>query len=979
MLYCPLDASTTAHSVEAPARATLKSVDFTARRHISGSAEETRWRRVSASAGRKRMGGIARQREIIDRRALAEELSAAAGSVQVPALDRTPFVEPLRAVLTNGRAEIRRRFEATGDGAIVIREQCFLMDQLVRALFDLVTEKIYPLPNPTKGERLAIVAVGGYGRGELAPFSDIDLLFLLPYKQTPHTEQVVEYLLYLLWDLGLKIGQSTRSVDECLRQAKSDLTIRTGLLEARYLWGEQALFNELKRRFDSEIVRGTAAQFVEAKLAERDARHKRVGDSRYQLEPNVKEGKGGLRDLHTLFWIAKYIFRTDDAGKLVDLGVLSAEESQRFDRAQNFLWTVRCHLHYLADRAEERLTFDLQSEIGRRMGYTDHAGSRGVERFMKHYFLVAKDVGDLTRIFCAVLEADQQHKRRLSWVRWGSARRTLDGFVVDGQRLTIPSEDLFKKDPVALLRLFYAAQRHELDIHPRALRAASQSLRLINQQLRDDPEANRLFLEILTSRKDPETALRRMNEAGVLGRFIPDFGRVVAQMQYDMYHVYTVDEHTLFAIGILHKIETGLLEEELPLATQLVETIVSRRALYLAVLLHDIAKGRGGDHSVIGEQIALKLGPRLGLSVEETETVAWLVRWHLLMSGTAFKLDIGDQQTIRGFVERVQSPERLKLLLALTVADIRAVGPKVWNGWKAALLRELYQRAIEVISGGLIEEGWGSRVATAQAAARRQLPDFSETEFATFVGRGYPFYWLSFDPETHARHARLMREAEASGTPLTVEKRIDTQRAVTEVTLYTADHPGLFSRIAGALAVSGANIVDARIMTMSNGMALDTFWVQDSAGGPFDRPDKLAKLAVTFENVLTGDLKPHSVLARPPAFPSRTWVFTVAPRVLVDNKASASHTVVEVNGRDRPGLLFELTRALTGLNLQVSSAKISTYGEKVVDVFYVKNLFGHKIEHPAKLAEIRKTLEAVLAKGREPAPSEPEREPAAAE
>ncbi len=925
------------------------------------------------------MGGIARQREIIDRRALTEALSAAAASVRVPALDRTPFLEPLRAVLTNGRAEIRRRFEVTGDGAAVIREQCFLMDQLVRALFDLVTEKIYPLPNPTKGERLAIVAVGGYGRGELAPFSDIDLLFLLPYKQTPHTEQVVEYLLYLLWDLRLKIGQSTRSVDECLRQAKSDLTIRTGLLEARYLWGEQALFDELKRRFDSEIVRATAAQFVEAKLAERDARHKRVGDSRYQLEPNVKEGKGGLRDLHTLFWIAKYIFRTDDVGKLVDLGVLSAEESLRFDRAQNFLWTVRCHLHYLAGRAEERVTFDLQSEIGRRMGYTDHAGSRGVERFMKHYFLVAKDVGDLTRIFCAILEADQKHKRRLSWVRWGSARRTLDGFVVDGQRLTIPSEDFFKKDPVALLRLFYVAQRHELDIHPRALRAASQSLRLINQQLRDDPEANRLFLEILTSRKDPETALRRMNEAGVFGRFIPDFGRVVAQMQYDMYHVYTVDEHTLFAIGILHQIESGQLEGELPLATQLVETIVSRRALYLAVLLHDIAKGRGGDHSVIGEQIALKLGPRLGLTAEETETVAWLVRWHLLMSSTAFKLDIGDQQTIKGFVERVQSPERLKLLLVLTVADIRAVGPKVWNGWKAALLRELYQRAIEVISGGLIEEGWGSRVATAQAAARRLLPDFSDTEFATFVGRGYPFYWLSFDPETHARHARLMREAEARGAPLTVEKRIDTQRAVTEITLYTADHPGLFSRIAGALAVSGANIVDARIMTMSNGMALDTFWVQDSAGGPFDRPDKLAKLAVIFENVLTGDLKPHRELARPPAFLSRTRVFSVAPRVLVDNKASASHTVVEVNGRDRPGLLFELTRALTGLNLQVSSAKISTYGEKVVDVFYVKNLFGHKIEHPAKRAEIRKTLEAVLAKSNEPAPSETEREPAAAE
>jgi [protein-PII] uridylyltransferase len=925
------------------------------------------------------MGSITRQRDIIDRRELTERLSVVAGSVQAPALDRSAFVAPLKVALTAGRAEIRRRFEATGDGAATIREQCFLVDQLIRALFDLVTQVIYPLPNPTSGERLAIIAVGGYGRGELAPYSDIDLLFLLPYKRTPHTEQVVEYLLYLLWDLGLKIGHSTRSVDECLRQARSDLTIRTGLLEARYLWGEQALFNELRRRFDSDIVKGSAAQFVASKLAERDARHKRVGDSRYQLEPNIKEGKGGLRDLHTLFWIAKYIYRTDDVGKLVELGVLSAEESQRFDRAQNFLWTVRCHIHYLAGRAEERLTFDLQTEIGHRMGYTDHAGSRGVERFMKHYFLVAKDIGDLTRIFCAILEADQKHKRRLSWVRWGNGRRSLGGFVVDGERLTIPSENFFKNDPHGLLRLFHVAQQHELDIHPRALRAASLSLRLINQQLRDNLEANRLFLEILTSRKDPETALRRMNEAGVLGRFIPDFGRVVAQMQYDMYHVYTVDEHTLFAIGILHKIESGLLKEELPLATQLMPTIVSRRALYLAVLLHDIAKGRGGDHSEIGEQIALKLGPRLGLSAEETETVAWLVRWHLLMSSTAFKLDIGDRQTIGNFVERVQSPERLKLLLVLTVADIRAVGPKVWNGWKAALLRELYHQAIEVISGGLSGEGRVSRAAAAQAAARRLLPDFSEAEYATFISRGYSYYWLSFDALTHARHARLMREAEASGAPLTLEKRVDTYRSVTEITLYTADHPGLFSRIAGALAVSGANIVDAKIITMSNGMALDTFWVQDSNGGPFDRPDKLAKLAVIFENVLSGDLKPHRELAHPPAFPSRTRVFMVTPRVLLDNKASGSHTVIEVNGRDRPGLLFEVTRALTGLNLQVSSAKISTYGEKVVDVFYVKDLFGHKVEHSAKLAEIQRTLEVVLAKGNEPALTMASREPAAAE
>ena len=915
------------------------------------------------------MANIPRQRDIIDRRKLAEELARVLADAPAASIDRRALLPPLKAALARGRGEIRRRFEGDGTAGRAVREQCFLVDQLIRVLYDLVTESVYPLANPTAGEKMAIVAVGGYGRGEMAPFSDIDLLFLLPYKQTPHTEQVVEFLLYLLWDLGLKVGHATRSVAECLRYAKADLTIRTALLEARYVWGEQALFDELRQRFDAEILRGTAAQFIEAKLAERDARHIRVGDSRYQLEPNVKEGKGGLRDLHTLYWIAKYIYHIDDVAKLVELGVLSAEESARFERAQSFLWTVRCHLHYLAGRAEEHLTFDLQALIGSRMGYTDHAGSRGVERFMKHYFLVAKDVGDLTRIFCAILEIDQKGKRRLSWLRWGEKRRRLEGFGLDGDRLTIPSEDLFKKDPVALIRLFHVAQEHDLDIHPRALRAVTQSLRLVDARLREDPEANRLFLEILTSKKSPEVALRRMNEAGVFGRFVPDFGRVVAQMQYDMYHVYTVDEHTLFAIGILHHIETGQLKEELPVASAIMPTIASRRALYLATLLHDIAKGRGGDHSQLGEKVALKLGPRLGLSDEETETVAWLVRWHLLMSSVAFKRDIGDPQTIQDFVERVQSPERLKLLLVLTAADIRAVGPKVWNGWKAALLRELYHSALDVISGGLTVGARDARIAAAQAEARALLPDFTDDEFALFIGRGYPFYWLSLDAETHARHARLMREAEASGAPLTVEKRVDPARAVTEITLYTADHPGLFSRIAGALAVSGANIVDAKIMTMSNGMALDTLWVQDHDGAPFDRADKLAKLAFTFENVLTGELNPHIELERRPAFPSRMSVFTVPPRVLIDNQASRSHTVIEVNGRDRRGLLWEVTRELTRLSLQVSSAKISTYGEKVVDVFYVKNLFGHKIEHPQKLDEIRAALEAVLAKGNRPTPA----------
>jgi [protein-PII] uridylyltransferase len=907
---------------------------------------------------------IERQREIIDRRAISAALDALAQEAREP--PRAKVAEVLRRALQQGRDEVRRRFDTGATGTVVVRGLSFLMDQLIRVLYDFVGAHVYPLANPTAGEHMAVVAVGGYGRGELAPYSDIDLLFLLPYKPTPHTEQVVEYMLYTLWDLGLKVGQSTRSVEETLRQAQADLTVRTAVLEARYIWGDEKLFADMKRRFESGVIRRSAAEFVQAKLAERDQRHQRMGDSRYVVEPNVKEGKGGLRDLQTLFWIAKYIYRVDDVEKLVEQGVLSATEAHRFERTQNFLWTVRCHLHYLSERAEDRLTFDLQSEVGRRMRYTDHAGTRGVERFMKHYFIVAKDVGDLTRIFCAQLELEQERRPRFTWKAWGLRKRSLEGFAVDAGRLDVLKETAFRDDPVNLLRLFHVAQEHGLDIHPRTLRLITRSLRLIDAQLRANPEANRLFLEMLTSRKEPEITLRRLNEAGVFGRFVPDFGRVVAQMQYDMYHVYTVDEHTIFAIGILGQIEAGELKQELPLASEIVHTIDSRRALYVAVLLHDIAKGRGGDHSVLGAQVAERLGPRLGLSVEETETVAWLVRYHLLMSNTAFKRDVDDPQTIRDFAARVQSPERLKLLLVLTAADIRAVGPKVWNGWKATLLREVYHRALEEMSGGIATDGRDERIAAAQKAVRELLLDFSAAEIEAFVAKGYPSYWLSFDAQTQARHARLTREAERSHAPLTVDTRVDAHRAVTEITLYTGDHPGLFSRIAGALALAGANIVDAKILTLANGMALDTFTVQDQSGGAFDRPDKLAKLAVLFENVLSGRVKPHIELAKPGAIPSRTRVFTVPPRVLIDNKASRTHTVIEVNGRDRPALLFEVTRALTSLNLQISTAKISTYGEKVVDVFYVKDLFGHKVEHEGRLKDIRERLYEVMAERSKP-------------
>jgi len=920
-------------------------------------------------------GEIRAKRTIVDLRNLEAEIEAVmAADLPAEAL-RARLVATLKAAMTRGDEAIRRRFETELSGTRTVHERCTLVDQILRAVYRFASERLYPLGSLSSGERLALVAVGGYGRGELAPYSDVDLLFLMPYKVTPRSEQVIESILYLLWDLGFKVGHAVRSVDDCLRQAKADMTIRTNLLEKRFLSGDRELFQELWQRYQKALQGGTGIDFIDAKLAERERRHARLGGSRYVLEPNIKEGKGGLRDLHTLFWIAKYLYRVNDIAELVPRGVFTRGEVRRFAKAENYLWTLRCYLHYLAGRAEERLTFDLQKEIAPRMGYKAHAGTQDVERLMKRYFLVAKDVGALTGIFCAALEAEQKRPSKLSLANL-TRRRRIDGFPLEGNRLTVRSAKAFEEKPIEMLRIFKVAQAHELDIHPRALHWITRNLRRIDRAAREDPEANAIFMEILTSEKSPETALRRMNEAGVFGRFMPDFGRVVAQMQYNMYHHYTVDEHTIFAIGILHAIEQGGLAEEAPIATEVVHKVLSRRVLYLAILFHDIAKGRPGDHSLTGAEIAHKLCPRLGLSAEETETVAWLVLHHLAMSNTAFRRDIDDPQTIHGFTELVQSMERLRLLLVLTVADIRAVGPKTWTSWKAALLRELYWRSEEVLSGGLATEAWEQRAERAKARLGDALGDWPKAELEDHLARGDPAYWLTFDHEAHLRHAALLHQAKREGRDLIVDTRIDNYREVSEVTVYTPDQPGLFSKIAGALAVSGATIDAAKICTLTNGMALDVFYVRDITGGPLARPDKLARLSAHIEQAIAGRLKTDEELARRVSpIPSRYSVFQVQPRVLVDNKASVGHTVIEVNGRDRPALLYRLTQALTELDITIRTAKISTYGERVVDVFYLQDATGRKIEEPNELEPIRARLLEVLATA--PGPAKPRRAAAA--
>ncbi|HET7816439.1 MAG TPA: [protein-PII] uridylyltransferase, partial [Sphingomicrobium sp.] len=577
------------------------------------------------------------------------------------------------------------------------------------------------------------------------------------------------------------------------------------------------------------------------------------------------------------------------------------------------------------------------------MRYADRPGKSAVERFMQFYFLNAKTVGDLTGIFLA--ELDEQLGRKGFRFALPTIRRRprhLSGFTLDRGRLSVPDAHFLAADPVRLIELFALAARERLEIHPNAMRAAARDARLINDSVRRDPRANALFLEVLTCINSPELVLRWMNEAGVFGRFVPDFGRVVAQMQFDMYHHYTVDEHSIRAIGLLAAIERGELKDDHPLATALFKQLASRRTLYVAVLLHDIAKGRGGDHSVLGEQIACRLAPRFGLDQAETETVAWLVRNHLLMSSTAFKRDLADPKTIEDFVRAVQSPERLRLLLILTVVDIRAVGPGVWNEWKRALLRTLFDAAEERLRLGHKQRGRTELVEDRKSALAAAL-GWKKSVANAFARRLPDSYWLAEPPEWQVANARQVASAEAhigEARP-SVFAEDDPQSGATRISVFAPDREGLFYRICAGLAAAGASIVDARIHTTRDGMALDNLLVQDAQGRAYGDRRLRARLVRSVEGALA--------TAEPPPLPrapvaGRGAAFQVAPLVAIADRASTRTTVVEVNARDRPALLAGLARAIYECGHVIHSAHIATYGERAVDVFYLTRADGRKLD-----------------------------------
>lgn len=878
---------------------------------------------------------------------------------ETPEQSRGDVLELLKSTRQNAMDNAITLFDRGRHGGIeTARLIANIHDRIIKALFDYTTRFAIEKPGK-KIPVLSVCGVGGYGRGEMAPGSDLDLLFLVPDKKgQAYAEKVTEYILYMLWDMGLKVGQSIRTIDQNIQLAKTDQTILTALLDLRHISGNKVLSNQLFTKFRKNITKGKGRSFIAAKLQERDRRHTREGNSRYVIEPNIKEGKGGLRDLHVLYWIARFLDvdgKITDAQKpssYVDMGLFDSTAATRFERAADFLWRARIHLHLTAGRPAETLSFDRQTVLARKMGHASGPIEEAVEGFMREYFKNAREVGALTRIACAKLEADNSLRlpKGLDAYLPNSKRKISEpDFFLDHGRLMFKDPMIIRENPSLILELFDIAGRRNLDIHPDAMSALDFRRNLIDNNFRKDPANAEIFQSILLKSKAPFATLKVMNDAGVLGRYLQEFGGIVGRTQFNMHHAYTVDEHTLRLVDHFHNIEFGEYQDSLPILTEIVQAFSSeqRLCLYLACLLHDTGKGKG-DQCIEGAQLSRKACRRMDMSMEIKDTVSWLVRSHLDMSETAQRRDISDPETIAEFGTMVGSLARLQMLYALTVADIKAVGPGVWNDWKRNLLRELFL-ATEAFLDGKEE----LEPAAKAAASIQQLQDHLSEEMAERI---MPItddlgtnYWRGFTMTALVRHARFYDSVVSSGLDYGVHTRVHKPDDITELWVLARDRLGLFADLAGVISTCGAQIVGARLHTGDNNRVMDVFYLQNAEGLAFGRVNShlTDNLRQRIARVISGDAEnvqvPNTKISR------RAAAIPVTPAVkFIEKGVREDQTIIEIEGRDRPGLLFALGNTLLQENVSVLSAHIEVVGNKAIDAFYVAGPDGRLTSHQKK-------------------------------
>ncbi|HKI60838.1 MAG TPA: [protein-PII] uridylyltransferase [Mariprofundaceae bacterium] len=775
---------------------------------------------------------------------------------------------------------------------------------------------------PAADACVALVAVGGYGRGELAPYSDWDLWFLTPEQCPPELEQQMQDFLYALWDLKARIGHAVRSVSETLKHVGEDWNSATAAMDARLLSGNNELYVEQQSML-AAFFKKRRKSFVEAKLIEQEVRHARTGGTAFLMEPDIKEGQGGLRDVQSLLWMAKGWYGPDDVDGLVDSGALSVVERDQLLQSQDFLWRCRVGLHLEMNRASERLGFEQQVALAERMQYQALEHRPAVDAFMKDYF---RHVGRISRISSMF----ELHFREALHPQFFSFLHEIgDGFTLEGKRVGLSHERVFQEDPLRLLRVFHVGQQGERQLSSQALRQIRADVLLIDDAYRANPEAHHVFLQILRSRRNVRWALKQMNDTGVLGRFIPEFREVVGLGQFNRYHAYTVDEHTIRAVGEARNIWHRERQERLPLAREVSYQINRPELLYIALIFHDIAKGQAGDHSENGAVLARNFCERIGLNRDAVALVEWLVREHLLMAVKSQRFDLTDPEVIKNFADRVGDMERLNYLLLLTVADIAAVGPNVWNDWKGSLLQELYEStAICFMGKQSINE-----------AARQRYEMRMQTVLETTSGEPeriqQAMHLLSqqcvmhFAPGKLRRIVGMLMETETFG----VRSWVDEQQGETLIFVLAPDSRGLFASLAAILTSGHANIVAAQAYTLADGRALDVFYLQGEDGAPFDIQSDLQRIEEKIQALIDGKEKIDA--GAEPRVKINVLMRQVPVRVRELPDASSHETAIEVSAADHPGLLARLSDVISRAGYDLHGASISTFGERIVDVFFI--------------------------------------------
>jgi len=856
--------------------------------------------------------------------------------------------------LAHYRQVIMEKHRAGASGEEVVQAITKMTDTMIIKLFRSILEDLPPVKR--KDEQLTLVATGGYGRGELNPFSDIDLMFLYKGKDSARIEDIAQKLLYFLWDMRLDVGYSVRTIPDCIEMAGSDLTIRTALLDSRYLAGGRLLFKELQKVIFTQILTKGSDAFIREKLAEMRKRREKYGSSVYLLEPNLKEGEGGLRDLHTAIWAAKSKYKVATLRELIIKGVLAEEELDEYSRALAYLWRIRNELHYLAGRKNDQLTFDAQNRVAEFLGYQDNGRVLAVEEFMRDYYLHANDVEHFSSLLVNKCVTREEGAFRI--IGYFIRRPIGEGFYVLKGELVVPDESVVEKDPARLMKLFEYAQKQGVSLSLRAKALIRRSLDLVNDKFRRSREVNASFFNILRSDKGVAETLRLMHHLQFLNRFIPEFERTYCKVQHDLYHIYTVDIHSLFAVEEIIRLWKGEHAEDLPLLTQVARDVDKRELLLLAVLMHDIGKGGGGRHAELGAEMMPTIARRMGLSKEDSERLEFLIRHHILLAHIAQRRDLNDEKMIVQFARQMGTSENLKMLYLLTYADIKAVGPDVWTEWKGRLTQELYEKAFQVLERGDFRmEASSERV----KKVKRQVIELLGDEFPLAAVKEELKamairHLLANPPKVLAEHVKILLSLEGKTIVTRVEH--DHEGGFSNCTVCTLDVPGLFSMITGVMAANGMNILGAQIHTGTNGKALDVLQVNAPQGFVITDTARWGRLDEDLRQVLQGQVNVRTlvekrqrgtVLAdRPrPRFPTR---------VEIDNEVSADYTVIDIYTHDKVGLLYSITSTLTELGLYIGISKISTKVDQVADVFYVKDIFGHKVTSDRKVEEIRERL-----------------------